>query len=72
MFIINIVQQQRKACAFTQEELAKKIGVSRRTIISLETGNYTPSLLLAFQLSEALDTPIDKLFQLDKEKEIQS
>lgn len=64
MIIENNVRLLRKQKKLTQEELAKKIGVSRKTIVSLEKGNYTPSLLLAFQIAKELNVDINEIFQL--------
>ena len=44
----------RNGLGLTQEELARKVGVTRQTIISLEQGRYNPSLQLAFHVSRAL------------------
>nr|WP_211252947.1 helix-turn-helix transcriptional regulator [Carnobacterium gallinarum] len=60
--MLNKVREERKTKKMTQEELAGKVGVTRRTIISLEKGSYVPSLLLALDLSEVLDIKIDELF----------
>lgn len=46
----------------TQEDLAKKIGVRRETILFREKGNYNPSLKLAHDIAKALQTTIDDLF----------
>jgi len=46
----------------TQEELAKKAGVSRQTIIAIESGKYTPSLGLAFKLAQIFQRPIEEIF----------
>ena len=56
----------------TQEELAQKAGVSRQTIIAMESGKYTPSLGLAFKLAEIFSRPIEEIFQVveDGEKEL--
>ncbi|WP_280737827.1 MULTISPECIES: helix-turn-helix transcriptional regulator [unclassified Enterococcus] len=64
--IVNKVQQFRKEKKLTQEEFAKRVGVSRKTIVSLEKGNYTPSLLLAFQIAKELEVEIRKVFELDE------
>jgi len=48
----------------TQEELAKKAGVSRQTIIAIESGKYTPSLGLAFKLAEIFKRPIEEIFHV--------
>ena len=49
----------------TQQDLADRIGVTRQTIIALESGKYTPSLLLAFKLARAFAVGIEGLFQYD-------
>ena len=49
----------------TQEELAKKAGVRRETIVYLEQGKYNPSLMLAHDVAVALRTTVDKLFTFD-------
>jgi putative transcriptional regulator len=68
MIILNEVKQFRKERKLTQESLAKKIGVSRKTINSLEKGNYTPSLLLAFQIARVLEVDITEVFKLEEVK----
>ncbi|GMA69717.1 transcriptional regulator [Leuconostoc litchii] len=70
MKIDNNVQHIRKNLNLTQGTLAQNIGVSRRTIVSIEKGNYTPSLMLAFQLAQALKTPLTDLFTINEEDEI--
>ncbi|WP_080876244.1 helix-turn-helix transcriptional regulator [Oceanobacillus timonensis] len=67
MIVINRVQVFRKQQKMTQEKLVSKVGVSRKTIASLEKGNYTPSLLLALQIAEVLETDIHTIFYLEKE-----
>lgn len=51
----------------TQEELAKKVGVRRETIVFLEKGKYNPSLKLAYNIATVLKTTIDELFIFDDE-----
>ena len=60
--IINKVREKRKEQHLTQEDLANKVGVTRKTILSLEKGSYIPSLLLAMDLASALNIKIDQLF----------
>ena len=48
---------------WTQQDVAEKIGVSRQTIIAIEKGKYTPSLVLAFELANLFETSIHDIFQ---------
>ncbi|MER1998857.1 MAG: helix-turn-helix transcriptional regulator [Lysinibacillus sp.] len=68
MQIKNVVQNARKQKNLTQQQLAELVDVSRRTIISLEKGNYTPSLLLALQLAEVLEVTVHELFFIQREE----
>lgn len=61
--IINHVRAFRTRTGITQEELARAVGVSRQSIISIEKGQYVPSLPLALSLSAFFDCPTDDLFQ---------
>lgn len=51
----------------SQAELATKLGVSRQTVISLESGRYLPSLPLAFRIARLFSLPIETVFQPDEE-----
>lgn len=63
--IINTVRRLRfDHDEMTQEELAQKAGVSRQTIIAIESGKYTPSLGLAFKLAEIFKRSIEDIFQV--------
>jgi putative transcriptional regulator len=53
----------------TQEELAKRVGVTRQTIIALEAGRYVPSLLLAVRLARVFDVAVEELFILAPQNE---
>jgi putative transcriptional regulator len=53
----------------SQADLAAALGVSRQTIISIESGRYLPSLPLAFRISGLFAVPIEKLFELEPEEE---
>lgn len=62
--IRNTVQKLRLNRALTQEELAEKAGVSRQTIIAIEKGNYTPSVLLALKIARIFKVPVEDIFSL--------
>ena len=47
----------------TQEELAKRVGCTRQTIIALEQGKYVPSIELAFRVARAFGVPLEEVFQ---------
>jgi putative transcriptional regulator len=46
----------------TQEELAEKAGVTRQTIIAIESAKYSPSLELAFKIAAVFEVPLDEVF----------
>lgn len=50
----------------TQDDLARKVGVRRETIVFLEKGKYNPSLKLAYDVAKALKATIEELFIFDK------
>lgn len=50
----------------TQQELADKVGVTRQTIMSIEKGKYSPSLELAFKISEVFNKPLEEVFTYNK------
>ena len=56
------IKEYRAKHNMTQEELARKVGVRRETIVFLEKGRYNPSLRLAHDVARALKTSIDELF----------
>jgi putative transcriptional regulator len=47
----------------TQQDLAVRVGVTRQTIIAIESGKYTPSLDLAFRLSRAFHLGVEEVFR---------
>jgi len=63
------IKELRARYDLTQEDLAKKVGVRRETILYLEKGKYNPSLKLAHDIAEALKTTIDELFIFEDEEE---
>jgi len=56
------IKELRARYDLTQDDLARKVGVRRETILYLEKGKYNPSLLLAHQIAKTLKTTIDDLF----------
>ncbi len=46
----------------TQQELADKVGVTRQTILTIESGKYSPSLELAFRIALAFNVPLEEVF----------
>lgn len=56
------IKELRARYDLTQDDLAKKVGVRRETILFLEKGKYNPSLKLAHDVAKALNTSIDELF----------
>jgi putative transcriptional regulator len=52
----------------SQADLAVALGVSRQTVISIESGRYLPSLPLAFRLARLFDLSVDKMFDPDEEE----
>ncbi|HEY7498161.1 MAG TPA: helix-turn-helix transcriptional regulator [Vicinamibacterales bacterium] len=63
----NRLKVARAERNLSQEQLAQKVGVTRQTISSVETGAYCPSALLAFRLADTLGEPVDRLFFLEGE-----
>ncbi len=60
------IKEFRARYNLTQEELAKKVGVRRETIVFLEKGKYNPSLKLARRIAKVLNTTIEELFIFDE------
>ncbi|MFY9604260.1 MAG: helix-turn-helix transcriptional regulator [bacterium] len=58
----NRVRELREKNGLTQEQLADVVGVSRQTIISIETGRYNPSLVLAYKLAKNFGRSIEDVF----------
>ena len=59
------IKEYRLKRKLTQEELARKVGVRRETIIYLAQGKYNPSLKLAYDTAKALGAKIDDLFIME-------
>jgi putative transcriptional regulator len=61
----NRLRERRTERGWTQADLAAAVGVSRQTIVSLERGQYDPSLPLAFRLARIFGATIEELFTPD-------
>jgi putative transcriptional regulator len=53
----------------TQDELAKKVGVTRQTIIAIESAKYSPSLELAFRIARVFGLTVEEVFSYNPERE---
>lgn len=60
--LMNRIRNLRTTEGLSQEELARGVGVSRQTIISIEKGNYVPSVGLALELARQFRTTVNNLF----------
>jgi putative transcriptional regulator len=61
------IKELRARYNLTQDDLAKKIGVRRETILFIENGKYVPSLKLAHDIAKVLKTSMDDLFIFEKD-----
>ncbi len=64
----NRIEEIRKEKGITQEDFAKKMGVSRQTISSLETGKYNPSIYLAHNIAKFFNLTIEQVFIFEEEE----
>ena len=62
--LTNRVREAREAAGWTQAELAGRIGVSRKTVNTVENGVFVPSTVVALKLAAALGSTVEALFSL--------
>jgi putative transcriptional regulator len=62
--LANRLREAREAKGWTQAELAARIGVSRKTVNTVENGVFTPSTVVALKMARALEEPVENLFSL--------
>jgi putative transcriptional regulator len=65
--LMNGLRKEREARVFTQSELAQRVGVSRKTINTIENLVFAPSTLLALKLARDLDRHVEDLFWISDE-----
>lgn len=64
----NCVLDLRKERKVTQEAFAEAIGVTRQTVIAIEKGNYTPSVLLALKIAQYFGVSVEDVFTIKKKR----
>jgi len=62
----NNIAKYRKEAGLSQQELADAINVSRKTISTVETNRFTPSVIIALKIVKHFNTSVESLFVLDK------
>lgn len=62
----NKIKVQRAIHNLTQDDLARKIAVSRQTINTMESGKYVPSTVLALKMARLFGVPVEELFELEE------
>jgi putative transcriptional regulator len=64
--LANKIKAEREKSELTQAALAELVGVSRKTINTVENGVFTPSATLAIKLAQALNVPVEELFWIER------
>lgn len=67
MLVDNRLRELRAKHRMTQEELARKVGVTRQTIIAIENGKYLPSLKLAYKIANIFGMKIEDVFIFEED-----
>ena len=62
----NRLKEMRVALGLTQAQLADAVGVTRKTVNTVENGIFVPSTLLALKLAKALSVPVEDLFWIER------
>jgi putative transcriptional regulator len=60
--LYNRIAELRAAKGLSQQQLADAIGVSRKTISTVETSRFTPSVIIALQMARFFDVPVEQIF----------
>jgi putative transcriptional regulator len=64
----NRIKERRAELEITQAGLAESVGVTRKTVNTVENGVFTPSTILALKLAEALDLTVEQLFWIEQHR----
>ena len=64
--VTNRVKELRTDRGWTQQDLAKAVGVSRQSVNSIERNRYVPSLPLALEFARVFECPTDEIFKLER------
>jgi putative transcriptional regulator len=64
--LVNRLREERERLGITQAELAERVGVSRKTINTVENRIFIPSTVLALKLAEALGRTVEQLFSIEE------
>ena len=62
--LLNNLEDLRKSCGLTQQELSESAEVSRKSINAIENGIYVPSTVLALKISKTLNCTVEEIFRL--------
>lgn len=63
--LANRIKERRTELGLTQAELAEQVGVTRKTVNTVENGVFSPSALLAIKLADALKVSVEQLFWIE-------
>ena len=64
--LANRLKDARAESGLTQADLAERVGVTRKTVNTVENGVFTPSATLAIKLAQALNVPVEELFWIER------
>ena len=64
--LANRIKERRTVLGLTQGELAEQVGVTRKTVNTVENGVFTPSATLAIKLADALNLSVEQLFWIER------
>jgi DNA-binding XRE family transcriptional regulator len=65
MELTTKLREYRRKAGISQEELARRVGVRRETIVHLENGRYNPSLKLAMDIAKVFGATVEELFRFE-------